>query len=502
MYPVDADVILLCAAFQIKSCIPFSVTFSYNLDTVCSKQQINSGPRQPLEAAQWQGAAEEQILFPLICLRRAVNAKTLAQVVVSERGGVSSFPSPTSCAEAWSDISSNGTRAVLVQLARLEARAPAPHLRSSHVPTAAMTSFICSPLSVTSSKSIGRIPGYASGMGARTCSRFASCRMPVSCRMRNRGGFCLPPRVPQNFAERRRAMELLGNLTQRKTMRPSARREIEALVGAVPKTRAIAQQWKVALQYTPNARLKHLSQPSVFKKRREIMGKIRLPEQSENVGRCFVLLGVLERRYRSSQSPSTRVLQELEEKIGDYPVDIDETHHFIKALVVLQKERRFQELRPPRIPLESTEELDFTNMLLGAFSVRGSVGRQSGRLEELIGALPRNRNVAASWKKIIAAAIRKKKRREVTARRLAEIERKRHERRLRRQQRELEQRLTLPLPEAVSTDLAINDDQEKSTSTSCATGRSTPASDQETQGPASFVSRMQSVLGKIFGGRP
>lgn len=293
-------------------------------------------------------------------------------------------------------------------------------------------------------------------------------------------------------------MELLGNLTQRKTIRPSARREIEALVGAFPKSRAVAQQWKVALQYTPNARLKHLSNPSAFKTRIEVLRKIRLPEQSDDVGRCFILLGVLERRYRSSQSPSTCVLQELQEKLGDYPVDVDEAHHFIKALVLLQKERRFQELRPPRIPLESMEELDFANMLLGAFAVRGSVGRQSGRLEKLVGALPRNSNVAASWKKIIAAAIRKKKRRERTAKRLAEIELKRRERRRRRQQRELEQNLTAQLPETVGTDPGIMDDQEKVTPV---TNLPALASDQETQRPASFVSRLQSALSNLFRGR-
>lgn len=260
--------------------------------------------------------------------------------------------------------------------------------------------------------------------------------------MRNNGGFHPPPLVPVDSLQRRRAIELLGNFTQKTMAKTSTTKELRALVGELPKSREVAQQWKAVLQ-KDNRRKEHKAKSSAFKNRRIVLERIRLPDQDRHVGRCFVLLGCLQRRYRLDQKPSLQTVNELESIMGAYPMDGEETHHFIEALVFLQKKRRSLELRPPRVPSDKMEQLSLANMLLGTYSVHGSIGRQENELYELLGALPRNRNVAASWKKKIAAVIRKKKRKEKAAIRMAEIEQKRRARRIRKQQRMLEHSIDL-----------------------------------------------------------
>lgn len=268
-------------------------------------------------------------------------------------------------------------------------------------------------------------------------------RSVISCRMRNRGGFRPPPLVPSNPTELRRAIELLGSRTQRKNMKKSTEQEILSLVGALPESREAAQRWKVALQRGTNRRKEHLAQPNAFKNRKRLSQLIRLPDDNDIVGRCFILLGCLQRRCRLSQPLSPRVLEELTRKLGSAPDNEKDVHHYIKTLAFLQRERRSRELRPPQIPLDDMHELEFARMLLGTYAVKGSAGKQNRRLENVLGTLPRNRNIAASWKKIIEAAIRKKQRKERVAHRRQEIALKRLQRKLRQQQRELENKIAL-----------------------------------------------------------
>lgn len=268
-------------------------------------------------------------------------------------------------------------------------------------------------------------------------------RSVTSCRMRNRGGFRPPPLVPSDPTELRRAIELLGSRTQRKIMKKSTEEEIKSLVGALPESREAAQRWKVALQRGTNRRKEHLAQPNAFKNRKRLAELIRLPEDNETVNRCFILLGCLQRRYRLFQPLSPRVLDELTRKLGSAPNDEKDVHHYIKTLVFLQRERRSRELRPPQIPLDDLHELEFARMLLGTYAVKGSAGKQNRRLENVLGTLPRNKNIAASWKKVIEAAIRKKRRKERVARKREEIALKRLQRKLRRQQHELENTFAL-----------------------------------------------------------
>eukprot|EP00177_Eucheuma_denticulatum_P008325 GFKZ01015147.1.p1 GENE.GFKZ01015147.1~~GFKZ01015147.1.p1 ORF type:complete len:365 (-),score=35.30 GFKZ01015147.1:1271-2365(-) len=266
-------------------------------------------------------------------------------------------------------------------------------------------------------------------------------RMPTArffCRMRNRGGFRPPPKVPSDPNELQRAIELLGAFTQHKNLKSSRKDELHRLVGHLPPTRKVAQQWKVALQRPVNLRLKHLAQPTSFKNRKRILNQIRLPDTDSAVGRCFVLLGCLRRRHRLSQPVTQSVLEELTRHLGSAPHDGKETHHYIKALRQLQSERRSRELRPPQIPLDDIDEMEFARMLLGTFAVKSSVGKQAHRLERFLGTLPRNKNIAASWKKHVEAAIRKKRRKQRVALRRQEIELKRLQRRLKREKREAE----------------------------------------------------------------
>lgn len=256
--------------------------------------------------------------------------------------------------------------------------------------------------------------------------------------MRNRGGFRPPPTVPSDADELQRAIELLGALTQRKNLKISRKEELHRLIGELPPTREIAQQWKAALQRPVNPRLRHLAQPTSFNNRKRILQDIRLPRSDSTVGRCFLLLGCLQRRHRLSQPVNSSVLEELTRYLGSAPSDDKETHHYIKALRQLQSERHSRELRPPQIPLDDMEEMEFARMLLGTFAVKGAVGKQASRLERFLGTLPRNKNIAASWKKHVEAAIRKKRRKQRVARRRQEIELKRVQRRLKRQKREEE----------------------------------------------------------------
>lgn len=261
-------------------------------------------------------------------------------------------------------------------------------------------------------------------------------RLPIVSRMRNRGGFKPPPRIPNDETELQRSIQLLGNLTQRGSIRASIKREIESLCGGFPKSREAAQRWKGALQYRINARTKHLSQPHSFRNRIRILKFLRLPEDNDQVGRCFALLGSIQKKYRLNQISSSSVAEELTELIGGAPSNERDAHHYIKTLVHLQKQRQKKERKPPIVPMDSMEELEYVRMILGTFAVTGSAGEQNERLENIIGSLPRNKNIAASWKKVIEAVIRRKRRREKSERRRQEISLKRLQRRLKRQSRQ------------------------------------------------------------------
>lgn len=172
--------------------------------------------------------------------------------------------------------------------------------------------------------------------------------------------------------------------------------------------------------------------PRAFKLRRELQEQLHLSDDNRVVSRCFTILEAVRKRYVMGEAPNPRLLKELKVKLGNFPTSSVDTRRYRKALAEMQRERRLGEKRPPRIPVDSFTALYEASMLLGAYAVQGSVGRQTRRLENLVGAIPRNTNIARSWQKQIKAAIRKKKRRERSDQRRKEIDRKRLERQLRR----------------------------------------------------------------------
>lgn len=263
--------------------------------------------------------------------------------------------------------------------------------------------------------------------------------------MRNSGGFQLPPQMPQDAMQRSRAIELLGSYTQRGGMRNSVLAELQSLVGEIPSNRLIAQQWKGSLE-SYNRELNRLVDPSAFKNVHQIAETLALPYNNSTVQRCFILLECLNRRYQTGQPVNPKVIRELTFNFGSYPTSPRQVHLYKRALTFLSRKRKSSELRPPRIPYHSIEDLNYSCMLLGSYARKGTVGRQKEKLQYLIGALPRNKNIAASWKKIVMAAIRKKLRRERRAIRVHEIETIRLQRRLRRLKRNQETSEESPSP--------------------------------------------------------
>lgn len=260
-----------------------------------------------------------------------------------------------------------------------------------------------------------------------------------SSRMRNPGGFHLPPVVPDDADRLARAVQLIGCFTQRsRSMRVSTLDELRELVGDVPPNRLVAQQWKVALcrHIAEPSRLAHRNNVTAFRHRDALVRQLPLPNAQSQVSRMFILLEVLRKRYSTGVPVNPKVVSEITNTLGSCPTTVLEARRYIRALAYAQTQRKNSERLPPRIPLDDLEALSTANVLLSAYASRGSVGAQTAKLVSILGSSPRTRNVANSWGKIIAAAIRKKKRKDrVRAKRVLDNE-KRRQRRLKRLQRD------------------------------------------------------------------
>ncbi|PXF43922.1 hypothetical protein BWQ96_06388 [Gracilariopsis chorda] len=207
--------------------------------------------------------------------------------------------------------------------------------------------------------------------------------------------------------------------------------ELESLVGQLPPNRLIAQQWKGAMQRDITKANRKVNRRA-FQVRHELQQRLHLSKDNRIVSRCFTILEAVRKRYIMNEAPNPKLLKELKVKLGNFPTSSVDAHRYINALAQMQRDRRLSEKRPPRIPADNFVDLYEASMLLGAYAVHGSVGRQTRRLENLVGSIPRNESIARSWQKQIKAAIRKKRRRERSDQRRQEIERKRLERQLRR----------------------------------------------------------------------
>lgn len=316
-----------------------------------------------------------------------------------------------------------------------------------------------------------------------------------SCRMRDNGGFQLPPRVPTDETGRRRAIELLGCCTQRKRMRAATAKELETLIGHTPHTRLIAQQWKGALQ-RDEAKTNRCDDPLAFKTRNLLHSKLSLPDEKA-LSRCYFLLEHLRQQYAVKEDPDSRILEQLVVELGDFPKSERDVHHYTKSLASFARERRRRERRPPKIPTESLEDLRKACMLLGTYAVKASVGRQTATLESLLGAIPRTRNVATSWKKLIEASIRKIERENKRNLKRADDDAKRLQRRMRHLQQEerTSEHVQRELTKLSTRKKAILDERHESVLSSVSV-LSPPEPEQKKNTP--YIARLYKMLGRIF----
>lgn len=215
----------------------------------------------------------------------------------------------------------------------------------------------------------------------------------------------LPPLIPKPGTSRQRAIELLGHATQcRASDRVSE--ELITLIGVSPPSIESAISWKAGLQ--------RLSRSSVKKRahKNTHFQQLRLPDDRK-IGRVQSLLDVTRRTLAHRRILPTSTSAELLRVIGVVPQSEAEALRLIRTLGILSRRRRRSELSPPQLPYNE-DELSELSMLLGCFAHRGSVGRKTETLRDVLGALPRTKNVAASWKKIVDARRRKLLRRRKT----------------------------------------------------------------------------------------
>lgn len=389
-----------------------------------------------------------------------------------------------------------------------------------------MSAFVSSPLPIRTQSPQPNQSDQLCRLGQRglSCSRRASIipptalqhstqRRPVlpyilqpSSRMRNPGGFHLPPVVPDDTDRLARAVQLLGCFTQRsRSMRVSTLEELRTLVGDVPPNRLVAQQWKVALcrQVTKPSRLAHRNDVTAFKHRDALVRQLPLPNAQSQVSRMFILLEVLRKRYSTGAPVNPKVVSEITNTLGSCPTTVLEARRYIRALAYSQTQRKRSERLPPRIPLDDLEALSTANMLLNAYATRGSVGAQTSKLVSILGSAPRTKNVANSWRKIIAAAIRKKKRKDrVRAKRIVDNE-KRRQRRLKRLQRDQLSRSLLGSPDNTDpvnniTDAAGTFQRLISDEESVGNNTDFEKDKKEVEVRPRYLPRISTMLGRLF----
>lgn len=293
---------------------------------------------------------------------------------------------------------------------------------------------LVSPVAIDARRRDGRAampnrPSFAGGLvvpAVRPPPCKIATRCPVHSRARQRR-FALPPVVPSSPAARHRAIELLGHATQRKA--GLTKPELSELLGALPADRVTAQMWKAGLRRL--ARNAEMGTAPVDSPVSRLRAKVALPQRDRDIGRVFSALDVARRALAAGRPLPDETASELARKAGVAPTSETDVHHVSRALVHLQRARRSSERRPPLIPKELAG-LREANMLLGNFVWFGKVGAKSDRLAELVGGLPRTRNVARSWKKIVEAATRRFLRKERVAARRREADLKRERRRLKK----------------------------------------------------------------------
>jgi hypothetical protein len=258
--------------------------------------------------------------------------------------------------------------------------------------------------------------------------------MTPMARMRNSGGFHLPPCLPAvGSPEHARAVELLGACTQKGRNSRRVCSEVESLVGAVPPSFLIAQQWKKAL--TNRARKTSLPPNAVTRPREQhtkYMNVVHLPASNEGTCRAFVLLDALRRRYWAQANIPHGLQKGVEQLVGYVPVNSLDTFRSKNALKRLQRNRKSSERRPLFLP-ENVDELRWVDMTLGHIAMRGRIREKSSvELETKIGRLPRTKQLAASWQKFVKGRLRRRARKSRVAQNFEVAETKRSARQAKR----------------------------------------------------------------------
>lgn len=322
----------------------------------------------------------------------------------------------------------------------------------------------------------------------------------IICKLRNRGGFQSPPSIPTNPDQQRRAIELLGCFTQTSRLHNSKLQELEDLIGGLPRNRLVAQQWKYTM--TRQTKKKPKQPPSGEPNHQvdRVREMITFPENDRVLSSCFSGLEHIRRRYANDVTPSPQRIMKLVSILGSCPMSEREAKRYIRALVLIQKERKERERRPPKIPTENLDEMYYASMLLGTYAFYGSIGEQKEKLVSLIGASPRTTNIAASWKKHVEAAIRKKKRRDKAAAKALEDEAKREFRRQRRLMREQMEQKSLTLSASFNKNLTPSQEINKSEQTASAYTNKTDGRILSSAhlSRATRFSRVCRFIGKLF----
>lgn len=260
-------------------------------------------------------------------------------------------------------------------------------------------------------------------------------------RMRNCGGFRLPRVVPEDPTARQRALQLLGNMTQRK-LRSSTVAELSALLCESDLNREKAQELKGALEREARMDRRKAANECNCSFSKKIEDAVALPESDARLSRAFVLL---EQYRRSDGLCSDSIEKQLRDIAGMGPRTLREAHVMRRKLVLKAAARRSWERRPPFLQGKDIPKHDLILLkdLLGAAAIGQSLGRRrSALLEFTDGHWPRTTKVARKWKACVAALLRKEVSKEKKMERQREVEQKRKMRAKKRLLREADFAIT------------------------------------------------------------
>mmetsp|Transcript_4715 Transcript_4715/g.9522 ORF Transcript_4715/g.9522 Transcript_4715/m.9522 type:complete len:356 (-) Transcript_4715:1087-2154(-) len=307
-------------------------------------------------------------------------------------------------------------------------------------------------------------------------------------RMRNRGGFRLPPSIPHDPEALHQAVQLLGNATQRR-LRPETMANLRRLLFVDETdthviTREKAQEWKatleqhlshirsarsstshVSFEYSQHSEYPELQIHQRLKPERDGVLKeppnvtVFLPRSDSRLSRAFVLLEMFRQKDGDISHDIHRQLRDL---IGASPQTVRQAHCIRRWLARQAAIRRRRERRPEfiqeleRRPLCVTKE-HIANLKhnLGLLQQGRPLGsNQTEFLQSVQGFLPRTPMVARRWRASVLHVDRKRRKllRNIARQQIAQEKRHR-----RAQKRMMRDRFQMVAPSMTLTDPAMNE---------------------------------------------